>query len=155
MGTNADFVTAVEEAVAPILDQDGFELVNVEFILHGRILRLFIDREGGITLEHCTQVSRMVGDMLDAEGISDIISSDYHLEVSSPGLDRLLSKPKDFNRFMGKEVKIKTSRAIDGQRSFQGTLKAASDAGFSVMQGEEEISFNFDDTDWVRLVPEW
>jgi len=108
--------------VEPILDQKGMELVDIEYRRErGRwVLRLFIDKEGGITLDDCSDVSGEVGAILD---VRDIIPHSYNLEVSSPGLDRPLVRERDFLRHLGERVNIKTRSAIDGRRNFSALLE--------------------------------
>jgi ribosome maturation factor RimP len=117
--------TEVEERVRslaqPILTDRGLELVDVEFRRESRgwILRLYMDRAGGVTLEDCQRVSEELGDHLDVE---DVIDHPYSLEVSSPGLDRPLTRESDFVAFAGKAARITTHEAIEGQRNFRGRL---------------------------------
>lgn len=113
--------------VVPVLESMGGELVDIEYRKEGSgwVLRLFIDREGGVRLDDCADVSRGVEAILDAE---DIIPHEYNLEVSSPGLDRPLKKEADFKRFAGKTVKIKTFEAIDGSKNFKGRLNGCEDS---------------------------
>jgi ribosome maturation factor RimP len=117
---------------AQIAEENGLELVHVQIAGAGRSLtvRVFIDKEGGVTHEDCTKVSRQLDAILDAE---DFISSAYILEVSSPGLERELYNLKDFERFAGKLAKVKTNVAIDGQKNFRGHIAAIE---------SEEIVFN-------------
>ena len=100
----------------------GFELVDMEFSQsdEGSILRLFINKDGGVTLEDCTHVSRMFGALLDVE---DPIAGRYSLEISSPGLNRRLRKFQDFQTRIGETVKIKLVQTLDGRRRFKGILK--------------------------------
>ena len=102
----------IEELVAPILDDFGYELVDLQLRQEGRqvALYIFIDKPGGITLDDCVEVSREVGAILEIE---DPIKSAYRLEVSSPGLDRPLKKPADFERFTGRKAKLKSREMID------------------------------------------
>ena len=81
----AAIVKQVEEAIEPVLEADGFELVMLEYVTGQRILRIFIDKEEGVSLDDCVDVSRLVGDILDGEGLSDQIDGKFRLEVSSPG----------------------------------------------------------------------
>lgn len=115
-------ISQVRGLVEPILDQKGMELVDIEYRMErGRwVLRLFIDKEGGVTLDDCSDVSGEVGVILD---VRDIIPHSYNLEVSSPGLDRPLVKERDFLRHLGGRVKIKTRGAIDGRRNFSVLLE--------------------------------
>lgn len=112
----------VGSLIAPILEGSGTELVDTEYRKEGSgwVLRLFIDREGGVTLDDCADISREVEAVLDAE---DIIRHEYSLEVSSPGLNRPLKKDADFKRFTGKVVKVKTFETIGGSRNFKGMIE--------------------------------
>jgi len=118
----ADLVEQIRQLLDPILASRGLSLWDMEFQKHGPkwLLRIYIDREDtGVTLNDCEAVSRDLGTVLDVE---DIIPHAYNLEVSSPGLDRTLSKPEHFTRFSGSAVKIKTYQQINGQKVFQGVL---------------------------------
>jgi ribosome maturation factor RimP len=118
-----DWRTRVKTLAEDLLANLGYELVDIDFPgadEHG-ILRLFIDREGGVTLDDCTHVSRMFGALLDVE---DPVPGRYHLEVSSPGLNRRLSRPRDFATRIGETIKIKLAQPLDGRRRFRGVLKA-------------------------------
>lgn len=110
-----------EELIMPVIDANNFELVDVEFVKEGSnwYLRLFVDKEGGITIDDCEIVSRAMSDILDKE---DYIEESYILEVSSPGLGRPLKKDKDFVRSMGSEVEIRLYKAVDKQKEFTGVL---------------------------------
>ncbi len=118
----SDIAEQIRQILHPILESMGLTLWDLEFHKQGPqwLLRIFIDREsGGVTLNDCETVNRDLGAALDVE---DIISHPYTLEVSSPGLDRTLSKPEHFARFTGSMVKIKTFQPINGQKVFRGTL---------------------------------
>jgi len=121
----------VTEIVEPLCEAEGFELVHVEFQPEagGRILRLYIDKPGGVTLDDCVNISRQVSDLLD---ISFESLGSYNLEVSSPGPERPLEKESDYNRFKGRKVKIKTSQPINGQKNFKGVLSGISGGVVSV-----------------------
>ncbi|MFO7953068.1 MAG: ribosome maturation factor RimP [Bacillota bacterium] len=109
------------ELIEPLLENRGFELIRLEYVpgKQGH-LHLYIDHEGGITIDQCEIVSNAVSDLLDYQ---DPISHTYTLEVSSPGLERPLTKKKHFERFVGKKVKIKTTEPLDGRKKFSGELK--------------------------------
>jgi ribosome maturation factor RimP len=111
----------VEGILRPLLDAEGLSLVDVEYKREqgGWVLRVFIDKEGGVTLDDCAQVSREFGQLLDVE---DIIPTSYHLEVSSPGLDRPLKREEDFVKYSGRRVRIKTTEQVSGRRNFKGAL---------------------------------
>lgn len=102
-----DTVTVVSGIAQPILDSMGLELVDIEFGRVGRdaVLRLFIDKEGGVMLDDCAGFSRELSAVLDVE---DVIACNYTLEVSSPGLDRPLKKQADYDRFVGRQIKVRT-----------------------------------------------
>ena len=119
----AGLLATVAGLAGPVCATDGLELVHVEYLREtdGRKLRLYIDKPGGVGLDDCIRVTRSLSDLLDVELEEDY--GPYNLEVSSPGVDRPLVKPADFQRFQGKTAKIRTSRAIDGQKNFTGTLK--------------------------------
>ena len=112
----------LQEIAERIATAEGLELVDLEYRREGAgwVVRLFIDKPGGVTLENCQEVSHQVGAQVEVE---DLIPHQYRLEVSSPGLDRVIKKEADFRRFAGKEVQITTDRPIDGQRKFQGRLE--------------------------------
>jgi len=110
-----DTCTYVKGIALPILDSLGIELVDIEFGKLGRdaVLRLFIDKEGGIMLDDCANVSRELSMILDVE---DAISCNYTLEVSSPGLDRPLKKPSDYERFSGRLIKVRTYEPLQDDK---------------------------------------
>jgi ribosome maturation factor RimP len=114
-------VQAFAETLLPTM---GLELVEVQFRLegHGWVLRLFIDGKEGITVDHCSQVSREVGDFLDVE---NLIDHAYHLEVSSPGLERSLRSMKDFQTYLGRKAKLKLREDVEGQRVLIGVISQA------------------------------
>ena len=111
----------VRQVVEPILESQGLELVDLEYQRESRgwVLRIYLDREGGVSLDDCAGVSHEVGAVLE---VKDLIPSSYILEVSSPGLTRPLKKPEDFNKFRNQMVKIKLYEPLDGRRNFKGTL---------------------------------
>ncbi|HSB34375.1 MAG TPA: ribosome maturation factor RimP [Nitrospirota bacterium] len=118
----ADAAEQIRGILEPILASRGLSLWDMEFQKHGPswLLRIYIDREGtGVTLDDCETVSRDLGAALDVE---DMIPHAYTLEVSSPGLDRRLSKPEHFARFTGSAVKVKTYQLLNGQKVFEGRL---------------------------------
>ncbi|MGB5353721.1 MAG: ribosome maturation factor RimP [Woeseia sp.] len=136
---------------API-ERLGYELSDLEMKLGGRdgVLRVFIDRPEGIGLEDCEVVSRQVSALLDVE---DPLPGHYVLEVSSPGLDRRLTKPEHYQRFLGEEVKIKLRFPADGRRNFRGALKAANDENIEVEVDGVAHSLQIAMIESARLVP--
>lgn len=119
--TGEGIIAQVKELAEPIIIQKGMELVDVEYKMeHGQwILRFFIDKPGGVTVDDCGDISGELGTTLD---IKDIIPHRYNLEVSSPGLDRALTREKDFAAYKGRKVKIKTKQPISGRRNFSAVL---------------------------------
>ncbi len=117
-----DIIRRLTRIIEPIVDEMGFEFVDVEYLSeHGRwVLRIYVDKEGGITLDECARVSREVGDLID---VKDIIQHKYVLEVSSPGLNRPLKREKDFLRAVGKKIEIKMVIPVEGRRRFTGYLR--------------------------------
>lgn len=116
----------VESLIRPLIEPMGYELVDVEFVKEGgrRFLRLYIDYEGGVTLDDCQAVSRAVEARLDEV---DPIPENYYLEVSSPGVERPLKREADFARFAGKTIRISTYAPFDGRKSFVGELLGLAD----------------------------
>ena len=120
--TPADTILKVWDIATPLCESEGFELVHVEFQREstGWVLRLYVDKAGGVTLEDCALVSRQIGDLLDV-GLENIWP--YCLEVSSPGEHRPLCKLSDFEKYQGCLATIKTRAPIEGQKNFKGILK--------------------------------
>jgi ribosome maturation factor RimP len=117
-----DLKEKVRQLAEPLVAAEGMELIHIECLkMHtGWIVRLYLDKENGVTLDDCTTVSNQMGDILD---IHDLINSRYTLEVSSPGLDRPLSRDQDFAKYKGTKVNIKTAVKIDGIKNFHGVLE--------------------------------
>lgn len=119
----AKFEQKLTDMLRPAVEETGKELLGVEFISAGNnsVLRLFIDHEDGINVDDCAEVSRQVGAILDVE---DPISSEYNLEVSSPGIDKPLFEMAHFQSVIGETVNVKLSMPLNGRRKFKGTLVA-------------------------------
>ena len=119
------------ELVTPIIEEHGFELVDVEYVKEGSdyYLRVYADKEGGINIDDCVLISRSLEEKLDA---ADRMTDPYILEVSSPGLGRPLKKERDYVRSMGKELEIRTYRSINRKKEFYGILKASDDATVTI-----------------------
>lgn len=134
-----------EELLLPIMEEHHFELVDVEYVKEGGnwYLRAYIDKEGGISVDDCEIVSRRMSDLLDEH---DYIEDSYIFEVSSPGLGRPLKKEKDYARSMGKELEIRTYRAINKEKEFYGILKAY-DADTVTIETEDETELTFAKSD--------
>jgi ribosome maturation factor RimP len=133
----------VWQIAEPLAAQGGYEVVDVEYRPErGRmVLRVFVDREGGVTLDELTQLSRELGDLIE---VRDVIATAYTLELSSPGINRPLTRPEHFPRFIGQRVRVRTMTEIDGRRHFLGTLVAADALGIALrLCDETEVRIAF------------
>ena len=131
--------------------QLGYELVDLEVSNRGKLLRLFIDKPEGITIDDCVLVSNQLGNVLAVE--NDI---DYdRLEVSSPGLDRILKKESDFLRFVDSKASIKVRVPIEGRKNFVGVLKGFADGNVSIEAEGVLFNISLSNVDKARLVPEY
>ena len=140
-----------EEILLPIIEEHGFELVDVEYVKEGSTwyLRAYIDKPGGITIDDCETVSRRLSDILDEK---DYIEDAYILEVSSPGLGRPLKKEKDYKRSLGEEVEIRTYRMIEKQKEFTGILKGYDEGTVTIeIENGTENIFDKSDIALIRL----
>lgn len=146
-----DYENMTETLIMPLIQANHLELVDVEWVKEGSVyyLRVYIDKEGGVTVDDCEVISRAFGDILDEK---DYISENYVFEVSSPGLDRPLKKEKDFARSIGKEVEIKLFKPVNKQKEFIGELTAYDKNTVTVqLDDEETMVFNRSDIAVIRL----
>lgn len=136
----------------PAVEEVGKELLGVEFISAGNnsVLRLFIDHENGINVDDCAEVSRQVGAILDVE---DPISSEYNLEVSSPGLDRPLFELAHFQEVIGETINVKISMPLNGRRKFKGVLEAIENDTLIVSVDGQDYELVISNVDKANLVP--
>ena len=150
MSKRETYEQKTEELIAPIIEQNQFELVDVEYVKEGGnyYLRAYIDKEGGINVDDCEVVSRQFSDLLDAQ---DFIEGSYILEVSSPGLGRPLKKEKDYKRSMGKEIEIRTYRAINKEKEFYGVLSAYDETSVTIENDQGQMVFQKADIALIRL----
>lgn len=145
----------IREIVKSVVDSFGFMLDNIEYITQGKrwILRIFIDKEGGVTLDDCAHVSSELGRMLESE---DVVSNAYVLEVSSPGLDRPLKSISDYSRYTGRLVKINTRQPYINMTSFKGRLISVEGEKIIIETDKEGvIEILFSDVANARLVVEF
>ena len=152
MSKHTDYEKRTEELITPILDEMGFELYDVEYVKEGAdyYLRDYIDKEGGITIDDCVEVSRRMNDLLDAE--PDIGGNDgYIFEVSSPGLGRVLKKDKHLEKAIGEDVDIKTYKPVNGSKEFTGTLKAFDKDTVTIEFDDGTEVFNRSDVAQIKL----
>ncbi len=151
MGRREEYEKRTEELALPLVEENNFELVDVEYVKEGSnwYLRLYIDKPGGINIDDCEVISRALSDKLDEE---DYIEDAYILEVSSPGLGRPLKKDKDFARNIGNEVELKLFKAVDKQKEFTGILKEFDKETVTIEIDEDtDMSFNRTDIALIRL----
>ncbi|MDW7771532.1 MAG: ribosome maturation factor RimP [Desulfobulbaceae bacterium] len=145
-----EIIAAIEEYAGPVLDEAGLELVEVQFRRegHGWVLRLFIDKEEGVTIDDCARVSREISTWLDVE---NLIDHAYHLEVSSPGLERPLKKPADYERFAGRKARIKLKEPRNDQRVFIGILGKIQENDVTLIVDEKPVHIAFEEIARARL----
>lgn len=158
----------IERVVRPLLTAEGYDLVLVEHIGPSRILRLYIDKldapvdpKEGIGIEDCSRVSRWVSDVLDNEGVTEAIAGPFNLEVSSPGLDRPLVRPRDYCRFVGSEIRVAAHRdaaeRFAGRRRFTGMLRGAdtgAEGGIRLEVDGRVFEIGYGMIEQARLVPQ-
>lgn len=145
-----DIVKLTEELSMPILSEKGFEFVDAEFVKEGPgwYLRLYIDKEGGITIDDCEYVSRALDDKLP----EDITEQPFILEVSSPGIDRVLKRDTEYIKYKGKLVDVKLFKAVDGIKEYQGELVGLIDNNVVIINDEGiELKFPKSDVATTRL----
>jgi len=145
-----EIIEEVWTALEPLLADLGDELIEVQFGQHGAgfALRLFIDRPGGVTLDDCVAASHVVSARLDE---LDFIDGHYTLEVSSPGIDRPLRRPQDFERYKGEPIKVKTVTPVGGRKRFSGTLTGYADGLVGVETEGEEYRIHVENVKQANL----
>ncbi len=145
-----DIEKRTEELVMPILDSGGYMLWDVEYVKEGQdmYLRVYADKEGGININDCVDISRSLETKLDEE---DFIKDAYILEVSSPGLTRKLKKERDYLRSIGKRVDVKLYKASDGLKEFEAELKSFDEGVFVFALEDKDITINEKDISSLRL----
>ena len=151
MAKKESYESRVEAFLLPLMEENHFELVDVEYVKEAGTwyLRAYIDKEGGITVDDCEVINRKLSDWLDEE---DFIEESYILEVSSPGLGRPLKKEKDFARSIGKEVEVKLYKALNKQKDYTGVLEAYDKDTVTLgMEDGSQIVFDRPDIALIRL----
>lgn len=140
----------VTEFAKPIVEEKGCTLWDVEYVREGadRFLRIYIDKEGGVSIDDCEAVSRAVDPILDEK---DPIPESYHFEVCSAGLERPLKRPGDFEKFMGSDVLVKLYRPRNGLKEFPGVLRGYEDGRVTIESGKETVTFEKSEVALVRL----
>ncbi len=148
----AKFEDKLTEMLRPAVEETGKELLGIEFISAGKhsVLRIYIEHENGITVDDCAEVSRQVSAVLDVE---DPISTEYNLEVSSPGLDRPLFNKSHYEAIIGETVNVKLSIPLNGRRKFKGELAAIEGDNIIIVVDGEDYSLNVNNIEKGNLVP--
>ena len=148
----AKVTDVVAQLATPVVEQAGCSLWDVEYVKEAGewFLRVYIDKEGGVSIDDCEAVSRPLSDLLDE---ADPIEGSYTFEVSSAGADRVLKKPEHFARFQGQEVEVKLYRPRDGRKDFVGALQSCRDGNVTLDVGGEPITFEKKEIALVRLYP--
>lgn len=150
MKVDRELISSLWAMIEPLLEPEGVELVEVEFKLEmGRwVLRLYIDAPGGVTLDDCQAVSRQVSALLD---VKDPIERAYVLEVSSPGINRVLRKLEDFSKFAGSPIRLKTRAKVQGRRNFQGMLQGVENSKIVLILEDKRIEIDPEELETARL----
>ena len=140
----------VSQLAAGPVAEEGCSLWDVEYVREAGswYLRIYIDKEDGVSIEDCEKISRRLDKVLDE---ADPIPDSYIFEVASAGADRELKRPSDFEKFIGREVEVKTYRAIEGQKLFVGILKEYKEGNVAITIGNRDVIFSAQDTALVRL----
>jgi ribosome maturation factor RimP len=150
----------IEERVRTIADEVlaklGIDLVDAEYQREpgGTVLRLFIDRDGGVSLDDCQTASRTLEPVFETQGVDELIPGPYNLEVSSPGLFRPLKRPRDYQRAIGRRIKVRTFKAVDERKIFVGFLDRVGEDHFFVKDGEVLIQIDLSNVAKANLEPE-
>lgn len=146
----------VWEIAAPLAAGQGLEVLDIEFRREGgrggRVLRLYLDKEGGPSVDDLARVSRQLSDLLDVE---EGMEGPYTLEVSSPGINRVLKKLEHFQRFVGKRVRVRTREMLQGRKSFLGLLKEVRDSGIVVAQEGTEFYLPLEGIEEANYEHDW
>ncbi len=150
MSKRENYEARTEALLEPIAEANGVEIYDVEYVKEGSdyYLRAYIDREGGVTILDCENVSRALSDALDRE---DFIPDAYILEVSSPGLGRALKKDKHLLKSIGQDVELKLFAPIDGRKEFSGVLEGFDAESITIQEGGAPRSFKRGDIALIRL----
>lgn len=143
--------TALDDLVKNTVEGLGFQLWGYEYRPHSEsaLLRIFIEKNEGISIDDCASVSRQIGAVLDVENIIPVA---YILEVSSPGMDRVLFSPEQYQDYIGDTLKIRTRTPIEERRNFKGSLMKASDSIVTIKVDNQEFEIPFESIDRARLV---
>jgi ribosome maturation factor RimP len=157
MDTGNNSIARVWQLAAPLAANEGLEIIDIELKPEGgrsgRVLRLYLDKEGGPSLDELSRVSRGLSDLLDEH--EDVVDGPYTLEVSSPGINRPLKRPEHFSRFVGKKIRVRTREMINGRRSFLGELLEVSAEKIAVKQDGTRWEIAFSQIDKSNYEHDW
>lgn len=144
----------VEELVTKPIDELGYKVYDVMYVKEGKdnYLRIFIDKESGISLDDCEKVNNAITDMLDE---ADIIKDQYFLEISSPGIERHIRKDKQLEEHIGKDINVRLFKPIDKQKELTGTLQKFDDEQVVLLINEEEITINRENISSMKRAYKW
>ena len=154
MAMSDDILESVKRIAEPVVTAEGMDLVEAEYGNEGGglTLRLYIDKEGGVTLDDCSNISGQVGQLIE---LNDLMLHPYTLEVSSPGLNRPLKKEEDFVKYEGKLVRLKVRNPVDGRRNFRGRLLGYEQGTVTIDVGDEIVSLPLNEIRKANLVHEF
>ena len=154
MSDKKPVAAVVRDIAVPVCAECGVSLWDVEFVREGAdfVLRITIDRDGGVTIDDCERVNRAIDPLLDE---ADPIETSYRLEVSSPGIERALTRPEHFAASIGADVELSLYAPYNGSRKLRGTLAAYEDGDITVTAGEKTVTFKKADVAKVRTVFDW
>jgi len=146
--------TEIEALLAPVVEIEDCGIWGVEYLAQGRHskLKLFIDRDEGVSVEHCARVSRRVSDVLDVE---EVLSGTYTLEVSSPGMDRILFKPEQYESCIGEQIEVRLNYPVDGTKRVVGVLVGVEDGEAIVRVEQDEFLLPLENVQRARIVPQF
>lgn len=151
MAKGGNTVAAVREIVEPIAERLGLSIWDIRFLKEGAqwYLRIFIDKQGGVSIDDCVDMTHAISDPLDE---ADPIEQAYMLEVSSPGIERELTRPEHFEKCLGKKIMMKSIRPIDGKREWNGVLESYDDGNISLRcEDGSGLTFTKKEASWVKL----
>ena len=147
----ATIISRLEDLIRPLVESQGADLVDLQYGMPRRgrgILRLFVDRPGGISIEELARINRIVGGLLE---VHDVIPGSYNLEVSSPGLTRALKKPEDYQRYAGRLVRVTTRAPWEGRQVHSGILQGLEDDQVRLKEGESVLCIPLSEVARARL----
>ena len=149
-----DSIEKITEFILPILESLKIELVDIYLMgrMGNQVLRVFVDKDEGITLDHCAKVSREISDIIEIE---DLIPGRYRIEVSSPGIDRPLKSYNDFRRNLNRNVKLEYIKEKNERETISGIINEVDSTSVKIMSGQEIINISFENIQSAKILPVW